>query len=716
MKKSTLLGLMLLLLPLAPVKADEGMWLLPLLEKMNSGKMTELGFEITPQQIYDLNNSSLKDAIVIFGGGCTGEIVSDQGLLFTNHHCGFGTIQSLSSVEHNYLRDGYWAMSLEEELPAPGLSVRFLESFTDVTADVNKVLAKAKTSEDREKAMAKLESKLAKKAGCDGKFTVGGINSFYGGNTYYFIVYKVFRDVRFVGAPPQSIGKFGADTDNWMWPRHTGDFSIFRVYADQNNNPAEYSEDNVPYTPKQYLKVSIAGYEEGSPAMIMGYPGSTNRFMTASELRETTERNEAAIKVRTLRQDVLMADMEADPKIMLQYASKYAGSSNGWKKWIGMNETFAKLGVEARRAAEEQAFTEWVNAGGEERIARYGKALENINAAVEGRKTDNILMTYINESVGRIELVSASANGKRITEALAAGDPAAKEEQLAAVSSRLESFYEDYSMPTDKKVAVAMIQLLKESIPADQLPSFYQDIDSRFGGDINAFVEDLYDKSVYTSLDKVNAAIAAGDTEALNNDPAAKIREYYLAAVRPHAEVYNSFAEQFAQGKKDYIAGTLEMREGEAIYPDANFTMRLTYGTVLPYYPRDAVFYNYYTTLKGVMEKEDPSNWEFVVPEKLKELYEAKDFGRYANEKGEMPVAFISNLDITGGNSGSPIMNGRGELIGLAFDGNWESMSGDIIFEPELQRCISVDIRYVLFIIEKFGGATNLIEELDIVE
>ena len=522
MKKSTLLGLMLLLLPLAPVKADEGMWLLPLLEKMNSGKMTELGFEITPQQIYDLNNSSLKDAIVIFGGGCTGEIVSDKGLLFTNHHCGFGTIQSLSSVEHNYLRDGYWAMSLEEELPAPGLSVRFLESFTDVTEQVNKALAKAKTSEDREKAMAKLENKLAKKAGCDDKFTVGGINSFYGGNTYYFIVYKVYRDVRFVGAPPQAIGKFGADTDNWMWPRHTGDFSIFRVYADQNNNPAEYSEDNVPYTPKQYLKVSIAGYEEGSPAMIMGYPGSTNRFMTASELRETAERNEAAIKVRTLRQDVLMADMEADPKIMLQYASKYAGSSNGWKKWIGMNETFEKLGVEARRAAEEQAFTEWVNAGGEERIARYGKALENINAAVEGRKNDNILMTYINESVGRIELVSASANGKRITDALAAADPAAKEEQLATVSRRLESFYEDYSMPTDRKVAVAMIQLLKESIPADQLPSFYQDIDSRFGGDINAFVEDLYDKSLYTSLDKVNAAIAAGDTEALNNDPRRK--------------------------------------------------------------------------------------------------------------------------------------------------------------------------------------------------
>ena len=707
---------MLLLLPLVPVKADEGMWLLPLLEKMNSGKMTELGFQITPQEIYDLNNSSIKDAIVIFGNGCTGEIVSDKGLLFTNHHCGYGTIQALSTVEHNYLQDGFWALSLEEEIPAPGLSVRFLESFTDVTEQVNKALSKAKTQEDKEKAMTKLQDKLARKAGCDGKFIEGSINSFYGGNTYYFIVYKVFTDVRFVGAPPSSIGKFGADTDNWMWPRHTGDFSIFRVYAGQDNNPADYSETNVPYTPKQYLKISLAGYEEGSPAMIMGYPGSTNRFMTASELRETTEKNEAAIKVRTLRQDVLMADMEADPKIMLQYANKYAGSSNGWKKWIGMNETFAKLGVEARRAAEEQAFTEWVNAGGEDRIARYGKALENINAAVEGRKADNILMTYINESIGRIELVSVASNVREIVDALAAGDPAGKEAQLERINSRLESFYEDYSMPTDKKVAVAMIQLLRESIPADQLPSFYQDVDTQFGGDVNAFVENLFDKSVFVSLDKVKDAIASGDTAAFNADPALAVRKSFIESYNPHVIAYNQYAEQFAQGKKDYIAGTLEMREGEAIYPDANFTMRLTYGTVMPYYPRDAVFYNYYTTLDGVMEKEDSSNWEFVVPDKLKELWQNKDFGRYAMDNGKMPLAFISNLDITGGNSGSPIMNGRGELIGLAFDGNWESMSGDIIFEPELQRCISVDIRYVLFIIEKFGGATNLIEELDIVE
>ena len=716
MKKIKLLSLMLLLLPLAPVRADEGMWLLPLLEKMNSGRMTELGFEITPQEIYDLNNTSLKDAIVIFGNGCTGEIVSDQGLLFTNHHCGYAAIQQLSSVEHNYLKDGFWAMNTDEELYAEGLTVSFLESFTDVTDQVEKALKKCKGQEDMIKALDKLEGKLCKKAGCDDKFIVGRLTSFYGGNTYYFIVYKIFRDIRLVGTPPSSIGKFGADTDNWMWPRHTGDFSIFRVYADKDNNPADYSEDNVPYSPERHLRISLAGYEEGSPAMIMGYPGTTNRFMTASELAEQRERNEVAIKVRTVRQDVLMADMQADPKIMIQYASKYAGSSNGWKKWIGMNETFAKLGVQDRRAEEEVAFTEWVNAGGQERIDRYGDALKNIDEAVAGRKADNLLAAYLRESLGSIELVNVSAYGGMIKEALDKKDQEKKDAELASIEAALENFYKDYSMPTDKKVAVAMISLLKESIPAEELPSFYQEIDSCFGGDINVFVEDLYSKSLYTSLDKVKAAVDAADVSALTDDPACKVLISYVKSYNPHQQALIEYAEQFAQGKKDYIAGTLEMREGEAIYPDANFTMRLTYGTVLPYYPRDAVFYNYYTTLKGVMEKEDPSNWEFVVPDKLKELYEAKDFGRYANDKGEMPVAFISNLDITGGNSGSPIMNGRGELIGLAFDGNWESMSGDIIFEPELQRCISVDIRYVLFIIEKYGGSTNLIEELDIVE
>lgn len=699
MNKSKLIGILLILLPFAPVRADEGMWLLPLLEKMNSGRMTELGFELTPQDIYNINGTSVKDAIVIFGNGCTGEIVSDKGLIFTNHHCGYSAIQQLSSVEHNYLLDGFWAMSFEEELPAEGLSVKFLESFTDVTAQVEKAVKKCKTEEAKAKAVEKLEAKLRKQAGCDDKYTIGSITSFYGGNTYYFIVYKNFTDIRFVGAPPSSIGKFGADTDNWMWPRHTGDFSVFRVYADRNNNPADYSEENVPYSPVNHLKVSLAGYEEGSPAMIMGYPGRTNRFMTASELDETKDNNEVVIEARTLRQNVLMADMESDPKIRIQYSDKYALSSNGWKKWIGMNETFAKLGVQARRAAEEVVFENWVAEGGDARIARYGEALKNVNEAIANRKNSKLLMSWFTETVGRIELLLVSS----VAETLKEGTPV----------SELEAFYKDYSMPTDRKVAVAMIDLLKANVPAEVLPSFYAQITEEYNGDTKAFVDALFEASAFTSPEKLQAAVEAGTD--LMEDPAYKMLTSYIKSYTPYAAQYNMYDEQFAQGKKDYIAGTLEMREGEAIYPDANFTMRLTYGTVMPYTPRDAVFYNYYTTLDGVMEKEDPNNWEFVVPAKLKELWKNNDFGQYALPNGKMPLAFISNLDITGGNSGSPIMNGRGELIGLAFDGNWESMSGDIIFEPDLQRCISVDIRYVLFIIEKFGGAKNLIDELDIV-
>lgn len=714
MKKTTIL-LSIILLSLFPVKADEGMWLLPLLEKMNSGKMTELGFEITPQQIYDINNTSLKDAVVIFGGGCTGEIVSDRGLLFTNHHCGYSNIQQLSSVEHNYLKDGYWAMSLKEELPCEGLSVRSLVSFTDVTRLVEEVSKKAKTPEQQSDKLEALEQQLAQEAGCDGRFIVGTLTSFYGGNTYYFIVYKVFRDVRFVGAPPSSIGKFGADTDNWMWPRHTGDFSVFRVYADKNNNPADYSEENVPYTPENFLKISLKGYENGDPVMVMGYPGRTNRFMTSFELEETTRNNEIAIDMRTIRQDVLMKDMRSDPQIMIQYANKYSSSSNGWKKWIGMNETFESLNVYERRAAEEKAFEEWVNEGGKKRIKRFGNALSDISESVNNRQDAYYMITYLTETIGRIELSTISARISHLIRRLTnPKTPEDKEKTVSAIETSIESFYKDYSLATDIKVAKTMIATLKNRIPAEKLPDFYQTIEKDFGGDIDAFVENIYANSQFVSKEKLYAAIEAGYD--LFDDPAKTIHDSYSEAISPYYQIYNAESERFTQGKKDYIAGTLEMREGEAIYPDANFTMRLTYGTVKPYSPRDAVYYDYYTTLDGVMEKEDPNNWEFEVPARLKELWVANDFGDYALENGKLPVAFLSNLDITGGNSGSPIMNGRGELIGLAFDGNWEAMSGDIIFEPNYQRCISVDIRYVLFIIDKFGGAGYLLDEMEIIK
>jgi len=717
MKKRTLFLISAMILSILPVRADEGMWLLPLIEKLNGKALTEKGFTITPDEIYSLNHSSIKDAIVQFGGGCTAEIVSRNGLLFTNHHCGYGSIQALSSVEHNYLKDGFWAMSRKEELPAAGLSVSFLESFTDVTEGALARTVGITTAAARDSVLKVYKEELQKEAGCDGHFIVGDLDSFYGGNNYYFIVYKVYRDVRFVGAPPSSIGKFGADTDNWMWPRHTCDFSVFRVYAAKDNAPADYSEENIPYTPKQFLKVSLQGYKEGDPTMIMGYPGRTNRFMTHSELVETRDLSNAiSIYVRGIRQDILMADMEADPKIMIQYASKYSGSSNGWKKWIGMNQTFEKLGVEQRRAAEEQRFTEWVNKGGKKRISKYGDALSKINKCIADRHDSYYNLLYLSESAGRIELASMGSTAPMMDEYMA-GDSAVKAGIAAKQMPALQRFYKDYSFSTDRKVAKAMLKIAKEKIFPEYQPACFKDIDEKFAGDCDAYVDWMFDHSVFSSLESVMAKLGSGDTAfKFTDDPAAVFSRDVKKISAPLMATYRKDQEKFAEGKKAYIAGTLEMRKKESFYPDANFTMRFTYGSVLPYSPKDAVLYNYYTTLDGVMEKEDPDNWEFNVPAKLKELWKAKDYGQYALPNGQMPACFLSNNDITGGNSGSPVMNGRGELIGLAFDGNWESMSSDIIFEPQLQRCICVDVRYVLFIIDKFGGAGYLLDEMDLVK
>lgn len=711
MKKRILLT-GLILFTLLPLKADEGMWLLPLLKEMNSGRMTELGFEITPDEIYNLNHSSTKDAIVIFGRGCTGEIVSKNGLLFTNHHCGYSNIQALSSVEHNYLKDGYWAMNLNEELPAKGLEVRFLESFTDVTSKVEKALSGSKSQEQKNKAYNTLYEKLCKKAGCDGKFIEGALTSFYGGNKYYFIVYKVYKDVRFVGAPPSSIGKFGADTDNWMWPRHTGDFSVFRVYAGKDNQPAEYSEENVPYSAEEgnYLKISLKGYQPEDPVMVMGYPGRTNRFATSYELDYQVSLNERVIEIRTERQKVLMEDMRRDPAIMIQYASKYASSSNGWKKYIGMNETLDRLNVPSRRAAQEKDFTEWVQQGNKKRKDKYSLALDKISRSIENKRDIEIYLTTLRESLANIELFAISS---------IAMNPL-NYDSLSKYMGNVENFYKDFSCETDKKVAVKMIELFRKFYGSSELlPSLYNVIDSCYGSDINAYVEDIYSRSIFTSLEKLSQACkeASANNTIITSDPATQAYTTISNAWQAGRNILSQAqtGNDFSEGVKDYIAGTLEMRKGEPIYPDANFTLRLTFGQVLPYSPRDGVIYDYYTTLDGVMAKEDPNNWEFEVPEKLKQLYNDKDFGEYALPNGKLPVAFISNLDITGGNSGSPIMNGKGELIGLAFDGNWDAMSGDILFEPNYQRCISIDVRYLLFIMDKFGGAGYLLDEMNIV-
>ena len=659
--KKFLLSLVAVVALLPSAKADEGMWLLPLLEKINSDALRNLGARLTPEQIYSVNNASIKDAIVQFGGGCTGEIISSNGLLVTNHHCGYGNIQSLSSEEHNYLEDGYWAKNLSEELPVPGLTVKFLQSMTDVTG-------KADTDKKKEA--------LLEKARKDNPNCVAQIVNFYNNNVQYLIVYKIYRDVRFVGAPPVSSGKFGGDTDNWMWPRHTCDFSMFRVYAGKDNEPADYSEENVPLKPKQFLNISLKGVQEGDFAMIMGYPGSTQRFQTAAQLQDMLETNDVRIAARGVRQDVLWKEMRANDKVGLQYASKYASSSNGWKKWIGMKEAFAKLDVIERQQTKEAELTEWINAKNK-RVKEYGTALQGIEEAVALRSADYKAYTLLNETLGRIEILSLSM-------------------------AKSDAAYKNYDAEVDRKVALALVD------------HYLQNVAEEDKIDINAeTIEKLFAESVFTSAEKRQAAIDSGKD--LAEDPARVLMNAITEKVSEFTPAIRKASEDLAAPTKAYAAALLDWKKDEPSYPDANMTCRLTYGTVKGYEPKDAVVYKHYTTLKGVMEKEDPSNYEFRVPAKLKELYEAKDFGQYANEDGEVVTCFLANLDITGGNSGSPVLDADGNLIGLAFDGNWEAMSGDVIFEPNLQRCICVDIRYVLFMMDKFGGAGYLLDEMNII-
>jgi len=682
---------MALLIAAGSAWADEGMWLLPLLEKMNGKALKEAGCHLTPEQIYSINSTSLKDAIVQFGGGCTGEIVSDNGLLLTNHHCGYSSIQKLSSVEHDYLKDGYWAMKMDEELPCPGLTVTFLVSMTDVTKTMDKVVKKALKDCEGKAGRELMKDKLVEAAV---KEAIKGLEegvkaanpdcdahvvTYYNENVYYLVVSRTYTDIRFVGAPPSSIGKFGADTDNWMWPRHTCDFSMFRVYADKDNKPADYSEDNVPYTPKRSLRISLRGVNEGDYTMIMGYPGRTTRFQTSPELEQQIRSNDIRIAARTIRQDIMMKYMLADPAVKIQYASKYSSSSNGWKKWQGMKLAFDKLDIIGRAEQQEADFTKWASAK-KKRTALYGDAIDAIKKEVDSRRNFTEAFTLAYETLYQIELVRLASTG------------------LSKNADRMPDLYKDYCADLDREVAKALLAYYKEN--ADTLFALREEFD----------IDAIYDNSVFTSYEMY----AAADSATRANDPAVAFSKEAMRVVIGANRTLNLMGPIDAQ--KAYTAGLLAWRKGQPSYPDANFTMRMTYGHVMSYSPKDAVLYRHYTTLEGVMEKEDPDNWEFVVPAKLKELWKAKDYGRYADADGRLHTCFLSNNDITGGNSGSPIMNADGDLIGLAFDGNWESMSSDVMFEPDLQRCINVDIRYVLFIIDKFGGAGWLLDEMNLVK
>lgn len=714
MKKFFVISVIFILSSGSLVKADEGMWLLPLIEKMNIGKMTELGLKLSGEDIYSLNKASLKDAIVIFGPGCTAEIVSSQGLILTNHHCGYGIIQSHSTVEHDYLRDGFWAMSKSEELPNPNLAVTFLVRIEDVTdkvlADVRQGMSETERTTAVNDARKRIEQKAAE--GNDYRTQVG---SFYGGNHFYLLVYERYNDVRLVGAPPSSIGKFGSDSDNWEWPRHTGDFSVFRVYSGPDGKPAPYSEANIPLKPKHHLPVSIKEIREGDFAMILGYPGRTSRYFTSYEISEQLQIvHPVRIKVRGIKQDVWMNYMKSDPKINIQYSAKYFGSSNYWKYSIGQKGGLERLNIKDRKVLIEDQFNKWVTESSD-RKEKYGEALNLIRSAVEGRAEYFNALSYASECLQGCELFSMNQGVAGLISALQSADKQKTDDAVAQIKNNADRFYKNYNAATDAKSMKAMLKLYREDVPSRFHPDFYSNvIDKKFKGDTDKFVDNIFARSVFASEEKLNLFLAKPSLKTIEKDP------LYLAATsfyKTAAEVSKStyeYENDIMKGRRIWIAALMEMAPEKIRYPDANSTMRLTYGSVRNYDPRDGVTYKYYTTLEGVKEKYSPGDYEFDLPEQLLDLYKKKEYGRYGSSEGYMPVCFLTTNDITGGNSGSPVINGNGELIGLAFDGNWESMSGDIAYEPELQRTIAVDIRYVLWVMDIYAGAKHLVDEMTV--
>ena len=714
MRKSFIVLLTLLSVMSVKVKADEGMWLLPLIDKLNIGTMTEMGLKLSAEDIYSINKACLKDAVVIFGGGCTGEIVSPEGLLLTNHHCGYGQIQSHSSVEHDYLANGFWAKTREEELPNPGLSVLFLTSIEDVTARVLSNVNSSMTEPQRAEAINSMRSKIVAET-TKGSKSKATVTSFYGGNYFYLLVYDVYSDVRLVGAPPSSMGKYGNDADNWMWPRHTCDFSMFRVYMSPDGKPAEYSENNVPLKPKHFLPISIKDLQKNDFTMVMGYPGTTTRYMTSYEVNEAMNiTNKNRDKIRGEKQDIWLKDMQSEEKINIQYAAKYSSSSNYWKFSIGQNQGLTRLHSADKKAAFEAEFTKWVKAD-TARIRKYGNALSLIENAVKSRAELLNALQYYNECFrSGCELISYANQFTALEDALKDGNAEKTKELADKLMKGSEMFYKNYNYPTDIKTTKAMFKLFRDDIDPKFYPEVFKVIDRKFKGDIDKYVDNLFAKSAFVTPEKLQAFLANPDLLKLRKDPA------YVAALsitKNSMDLYAkiaAFNDNLAKGQRQYIAGIMEYAPDRILYPDANFTMRLTYGKVEDYYPYDAVHYNWYTTMDGILQKYKPGDYDFDLPQRLIDLYNNKEFGHYAAPDGHMPACFITNNDITGGNSGSPVINANGELIGLAFDGNWEAMTGNIAFETDLQRCICVDIRYVLWVIDIYAGAGNLIKEMDI--
>jgi hypothetical protein len=695
------------------VKANEGMWLISLLNKMNEAEMKGLGLNLTPEEIYSINQASLKDAIVRLNYGmCTGEVVSDKGLIFTNHHCAYDAIQTLSTVQNNMLTNGFCAKALTEELPIPDFKIQFLVRIDNVTKDVLAMLNDSMSEADREKAIATKNKELSSAASENGKYEVE-VKSFFHGNEFYMMVYQTFRDIRLVGNPPESVGKFGGDTDNWMWPRHTGDFSMLRIYANASNEPADYSKENVPYKPKHFLPVNIGGVEEGDFHMVMGFPGRTNRFLTSFGVNQATEiRNPILIECLGTKLESWKSVMDRNESVDLMYAAKYASTANGWKYYIGQNKGLKRLNVANEKLQIEQQFNKWSSENAD-RKARYGDALLLISDYHKAWDPEVKEATYSNlAGVGGAEFMYFAIEiGGELEAAIKETDDTKRKQTFDDVKAHIEAHFKEYNAEVDQLVFTNLSNLHRKHVAKEKLPTWYQTVDGKFKGSVEAYAKKMFETSIFTDKTKLLAFLNKPNSKTLQKDMA------YATATSAyqHAGAFNAKnpREKMTKGYRLLTAGLREMAGNSKNYaPDANSTMRLTYGVIDDYQAADAVHYDYYTTTNGIMEKRDNTNPEFVVPDKLAELIEKKDFGKYANKKGELVTCFIGNLDITGGNSGSPVIDGDGNLLGIAFDGNWEAMSGDIAFEPELQRTISVDIRYVLFTVEKLMGGKNIIDEL----
>jgi hypothetical protein len=657
----------------------------------------------------------LKDAIVRLNyGQCTGEVVSDKGLIFTNHHCGYDAIQTLSTVQNNLLLDGFCAKSFAEELPIENFKISFLVRIDDVTQQMLSTVNDSMTESEREKALAAKTKELIAANTNNGAYEVE-VKSFFYGNEYYMMVYQTFSDIRLVGNPPESVGKFGGDTDNWMWPRHTGDFSMLRIYADKNNQPAGYSKDNVPYTPKHFLPVNIDGVSEGDFTMIMGFPGRTSRYLTSYGIQQAVDtRNPALIECLGLKLESWKSVMDKDARVRLMYAAKYASTANGWKYYIGQTRGLKRLDVKSDKEKIEVDFTKWLNGSGATK-AKYAETLKSIQEYYNEWDPYVKASTYSSLcGIGGAEFMGFAAEmGESIKQILAETDEAKRKEGLASLQGDIDAFFKEYDAETDKVVFINLTSLYRERMPSER-PSWHTTLDAKYKGSVMAYANKLFETSIFVDKARLMAFLQKPSVKVIDKDLA------YAAAssASTHAMNFRSLNPQqkFNKGMRQYVAGLREMNPTKAYAPDANSTMRVTYGVVDAYKAADAVNYDYYTTAAGIMEKRDNTNPEFVVPDKLADLITKKDFGRYANAKGELPTCFIHNLDITGGNSGSPVIDGDGNIVGIAFDGNWEAMSGDIAFEPELQRTIYLDIRYVLFVVDKLMGGKNIVDELKYVK